>query len=67
MLKKSELLCRELLGTRYHRMDPLLEKEIPMDDPLQIPKLTEIAKQQDLTETLEWIRKNFYEEGEQEL
>jgi hypothetical protein len=36
MLKKSELLCRELLDTRYHRMDPVLEKEIPMDDPLQV-------------------------------
>jgi hypothetical protein len=36
MLKKSELLCRELLDDRYLRIDPVLEKEIPMDDPLQV-------------------------------
>lgn len=38
MLKKSELLCRELLGERYHRMDPVLDREIPMDDPLQVKR-----------------------------
>ena len=36
MLKKSELLCREMLDDRYHRLDPLFEKDIPMDDPLQV-------------------------------
>ena len=31
-----------------------------INDDNQIPKLTEIAKQLDLTETFKWIRKNIY-------
>jgi len=60
MLQKSEMICREILGARYHRLDPLLDKEIPMDDPLQIPILTEIAKAVDLSDTIIWIQSNLY-------
>lgn len=30
MLGKSELICKEILGDKYMRIDPILEKEIPM-------------------------------------
>jgi len=62
MLSKSAMICSEILGSSYHRLDPLLEKEIAMDDPLMIPYLTEVAKKVDLTETLQWIEEHLYRE-----
>jgi hypothetical protein len=40
--------------------DPILDKEIPMDDPKQIPILTEIAKNVDLSQTILWIQTHLY-------
>jgi len=60
MLQKSQTICSEILGKRYHRLDPVLDKEIPMDDPKQIPILTEIAKNVDLSQTILWIQTHLY-------
>ena len=32
MVMKSELICKQLLGDRYHRCDAILEEEIAMDE-----------------------------------
>jgi hypothetical protein len=32
----AALLCRMQLGKSFHRLDPILEKPIPMDDPTQM-------------------------------
>ena len=61
MIGKSEMLCREILDTNYHRLDPTLQAEIPMDNPMLIPEMTELAKQVDLTETYQWIEAHFYD------
>eukprot|EP01103_Thecamoeba_quadrilineata_P000224 TRINITY_DN10183_c0_g1_i1.p1 TRINITY_DN10183_c0_g1~~TRINITY_DN10183_c0_g1_i1.p1 ORF type:complete len:707 (-),score=130.49 TRINITY_DN10183_c0_g1_i1:2-2122(-) len=60
MIQKSETICSELLGDRYLRINPLLPTDIPMDDPNQVGLLTQIAKQLDLTQAVEWIKRNFY-------
>jgi hypothetical protein len=44
----------------YFRLSPLLEREIQMDDPMQIPVLTKTAYAQDLTTAIRWIRKHLY-------
>ena len=64
MVQKSESICSELLDDRYHRLNPLLEKELPMDDPGAVPVLTKTAYSVDLTRTLTWIRKTFYSDPE---
>lgn len=61
MIGKSEMLCREMLDTNYHRLDPTLPSEIPMDNPMLIPEMTELAKQVDLTETYRWIEAHLYD------
>lgn len=32
----AALLARMQLGKNFHRLDPILEKPIPMDDPTQL-------------------------------
>lgn len=60
MVQKSESICSELLEDRYHRLNPQLEKELPMDDPGAVPVLTKTAYSVDLTKTFAWIRKHYY-------
>jgi hypothetical protein len=65
ILDKSQMMCEEILGKQYHRLDPVFSEEIPMDDPQQIPLLTEIAKNIDLTATMAWIQKWFYPDDDE--
>jgi len=60
----SEHICKELLGDRYFRFNPLLEREISLDDPTEIPALVETAKNLDLAPIVAFIRKHFYAEHE---
>lgn len=60
MVDKSQWMCKTLLGESFIRVDPILDGDVPLDDPLQIPKLTEIADEFDLTGTFEFIDKKVY-------
>lgn len=61
MVMKSSGFCKDMLGDRYFRIDTKLSREIPMDDPLQLPELVDIAKKTDLTGAINWIKKNLYQ------
>lgn len=60
MVQKSEAICSELLGERYHRLNTLLEKELPMDEPGAIPVLTRAAYSSDISQAVTWIKKTYY-------
>lgn len=62
----SEQMCGQLLGERYHRVNPWLRKKVAMDDPSVIPRLVAIAQSADLTETLDWVARYFYTDEEVE-
>ena len=47
--------CRQLLGARYHRLNPLLPERINLDDISKIPRLAEIAARVTLEPTLDWL------------
>lgn len=49
--------CRQLLGERYHRLDPVLPDSAPirMDDVRRMPELAPIAGAVALAPTLEWL------------
>ncbi len=47
--------CRQLLGERYHRLNPLLPERINLDDISKIPRLAEIAARVTLEPTLDWL------------
>lgn len=48
--------CRQLLGQRYHRLNPLLPERIDLDDVDKLPRLKEIAARVVLDATLDWLR-----------
>jgi uncharacterized protein len=47
--------CRQLLGRRYHRLNPLLPERIDLDAVGKIPRLVEIGARVMLQATLEWL------------
>ena len=60
MVDKSLYITRSLLGSRFHRINPGLPKDIPLDDPHNLPTITEIAYKYNLDDTIQWIRDNVY-------
>ncbi|EFA78276.1 acyl-CoA dehydrogenase [Heterostelium album PN500] len=60
----SDYQCAQLLGSQYHRVDPLLPKVIDLDQPKYIPMLEEVANNVDLASTIEWIGKFWFNKKE---
>jgi patatin-like phospholipase/acyl hydrolase len=48
--------CRQLLGSRYHRLNPYLPERIDLDDVAKIPRLRDIAERVMLEPTLDWLQ-----------
>jgi patatin-like phospholipase/acyl hydrolase len=48
--------CRQLLGPRYHRLNPLLPERIDLDDVGKVKRLAEIGSRVTLEATLDWLR-----------
>ncbi len=42
-MQKSEEMCRELLGERYHRLNPYLDRDLPMDSVASVPELQKVT------------------------
>ncbi len=53
--------CRQLLGERYHRLDPVLPDNaaIRMDDVRRLPELTPIADAVPLGPTIDWLDRHW--------
>lgn len=47
--------CRQLLGSRYHRLNPFLPERIDLDDVGKLPRLRDIAERVMLEPTLDWL------------
>jgi len=55
----ADYKCRQLLGRRYFRLNPVLPVPIGLDDVKQIPLMKTIATQFDLSEARTWLKRNF--------
>jgi patatin-like phospholipase/acyl hydrolase len=55
----AEYQCRQLLSERFCRLDPTLREEINLDSVTKTTRLIEIATDADITEAVEWLRRNF--------
>ena len=52
--------CRQLLGGRYHRLNPWLDgKKIELDDAASLPALRQAAGSADLDDTLAWLDRSW--------
>ena len=55
----ADFQCRQILGRRYHRLDPVLPEEIGLDAVDRIPELEELAAGADITGAVAWVRTYF--------
>jgi patatin-like phospholipase/acyl hydrolase len=55
----ADYQCRQVLGRRYHRLNPILPRDITMDDVREIPLLQEIAAGTSLSDTVAWLAEHF--------
>ncbi len=55
----SDYQCRQVLEGHYHRLNPLLYKNIEMDDVKEIDYLLQVADQENLDATAAWLRSEF--------
>lgn len=55
----ADYQCRQLLGSRYLRLDPILPVEISLDKVDQIPLLKEIADNADISQAIAFIKKYY--------
>lgn len=52
----ADYQCKQLLGSRYLRINPMLPKAISMDQIDQIPRMVEIGSEVDLSQANSWIK-----------
>ncbi|KAK5582213.1 hypothetical protein RB653_003796 [Dictyostelium firmibasis] len=52
-------ICENMLGQRFHRLNPELGENTSMDDPKLVSELATLANTIDLTKTFEFIEKYF--------
>jgi patatin-like phospholipase/acyl hydrolase len=55
----AEYQSRQLLGDHYCRLDPTLREAINLDSVAKITRLIEIGSDADITEAVEWLKRNF--------
>jgi len=60
MVDKSLFISSSLLGKRFHRVNPVLPKDLALDDPNHLPDISQIAEQHDLFDTFKWIQQMIY-------
>lgn len=55
----EDLYCRELIGSNYFRIDPILKYKIPLDDYSKVPLLKNAVDNLDLSEPFKFIENHF--------
>jgi patatin-like phospholipase/acyl hydrolase len=54
----ADYQCRQFLGERYHRLNPILKEPIDLDDGAQVYRLNQLAGRIDLKETITWLKRH---------
>jgi hypothetical protein len=52
----ADFQCRQLLGKRYHRVSPVLENTIDLDNYRMVQELVDVGSQVDLSKTEHWLK-----------
>lgn len=55
----AHMYCQELIGMKYHRINPILNYEIPLDDYKKVPFLKDTADNLDLSASFSYIENYF--------
>ena len=63
-IELANFQCRQFLGRRFHRLDPLLPQLIDIDDVKRMGLLKDVALGTNLADTVRWLDAHFAGEGE---
>jgi len=55
----ADYQCRQILGQRYHRLSPLLEMAISLDEWQKRDELVRVGRETDLSETIAWLEQHW--------
>ncbi|HID62619.1 MAG TPA: hypothetical protein EYP49_07790 [Anaerolineae bacterium] len=55
----ADYQCKQVLGKRYLRINPILPKPIGMDQVDQIPLLKEVAEKENLDDAIKWLKRYY--------
>ncbi len=55
----AEYQCSQLLGSRYYRLNPVMERNVELDKVKEVPYLESIVDVEILDPAIEWLEKNF--------
>lgn len=55
----ADYQCRQLLGKRYMRINPIMQKPVGLDDVKNVPFLLQIADLEPLEAQVRWLKRNF--------
>jgi len=55
----ADYQCRQILGDRYLRIDPVLPISMGMDDLAQIPIMQELGQLEDLRTAIDWLKRHY--------
>lgn len=56
----SDYQCRQILGSHYHRLNSVFHKNVEMDSVKDIGFLLQVADMENLEDTADWLKKNFF-------
>jgi patatin-like phospholipase/acyl hydrolase len=59
----ADYQCRQVLGKRYQRLNPILPVDVPLDKIDQIPLLKEIAGGADISQAVAFVKKYYTEKS----
>jgi patatin-like phospholipase/acyl hydrolase len=59
----ADYQCRQVLGKRYQRLNPILPVDVPLDKVDQIPLLKEIAGEADISQAVAFVKKYYSEKS----
>jgi patatin-like phospholipase/acyl hydrolase len=55
----ADYQCRQILGDRYLRIDPVLPVSMSVDDLEQIPIMQEVGQLEDLRTAIDWLKRHY--------
>jgi len=58
-VEMTDFQCRQILGDRYFRLNPILTDKVPLDGWERVPELVQIAREEDLVPMNRWIEEKW--------
>lgn len=55
----ADYQCQQLLGSRYYRLNPVMERNVDLDKVQEVPYLVDVVNLEIINPAIDWLEKNF--------